>query len=190
MWFGWKTATVAVDAGMAAVAIGLGTNVGDRLDNLARAIDALRARVGSLTAVSRVYASEPIGFRDQPEFWNAVVLLHTALAPVHVLERTQEIEQQLGRVPTFRHGPRVIDLDLLLYDDDVVDTDLLIVPHPRLHERAFALRPLAELAASRMHPLLARSIEALRDDVAAQHAHPLDDATRRLQERLGLGAER
>lgn len=174
---------------MAAVAIALGTNVGDRFGNLARAIDALRERVGSLTAVSRVYASAPIGFRDQPEFWNAVAFFETALAPSHVLEQTQAIERELGRVATFPGGPRVIDLDLLLYDDDIVASTALVVPHPRLHERAFVLRPLAELAPERIHPLLARSIDALREDVAEQRADPLTDASRRLRARLGIDVD-
>jgi 2-amino-4-hydroxy-6-hydroxymethyldihydropteridine diphosphokinase len=174
---------------MPAVAIGLGTNVGERCENLARALDALRERIGALTALSRVYESEPLGFRDQPEFWNAVAIFETALAPLHVFERAQTIERELGRIATFRGGPRIIDLDVLLYGDTVVSSDPLVVPHPRLHERAFVLRPLAELAPDRIHPLLARSIEALLGDVAGQRAIPLEAASRCLRARLGLDAE-
>jgi 2-amino-4-hydroxy-6-hydroxymethyldihydropteridine diphosphokinase len=175
---------------MAVVAIGLGTNVGDRFENLARALGALHERIGTLTALSRVYASEPVGFREQPEFWNAVALFETALAPLHVLEQTRTIERELGRVATFHDGPRSIDLDVLLYDDLVVSSGALVVPHPRLHERAFVLRPLAELAPHTIHPLLARSIDALRADVAEQRAHPLEDASRQLRERLGIDERR
>jgi 2-amino-4-hydroxy-6-hydroxymethyldihydropteridine diphosphokinase len=185
-----RTATAAADARVAAAAIGLGSNQGDRFENLARAVEALRARIGALTALSRVYASEPIGFREQPEFWNAAALFDTSLAPLQVLEHTQAIERELGRVASFPGGPRIIDLDLLLYDDDVVATDLLVVPHPRLHVRAFVLRPLAEIAPTRSHPLLARSIAALRADVPAQRALPLEDASRRLHARLGIAVER
>jgi 2-amino-4-hydroxy-6-hydroxymethyldihydropteridine diphosphokinase len=174
---------------MPAVAIGLGTNVGERCENLARALDALRQRIGALTALSRVYESEPIGFREQPEFWNAVALFDTALAPLHVLQHTQTIERELGRVTTIPGGPRIIDLDVLLYDDDSVSSGSLVVPHPRLHERAFVLRPLAELAPDRIHPQLARSIDALRAGVAAQRALPLEAESRRLRVRLGLEAE-
>jgi len=175
---------------MAAVAIGLGTNVGDRFENLARALAALDERIGTLSALSRVYVSEPVGFREQPEFWNAVALFETVLPPLHVLEQAQSIERELGRVATFRDGPRIIDLDVLLYDDLVVSSAPLVVPHPRLHERAVVLRPLAELVPNRIHPLLARSIDALCNAVAEQRAQPLDDASRRLRLRLGIDAER
>jgi 2-amino-4-hydroxy-6-hydroxymethyldihydropteridine diphosphokinase len=187
----WRTATdAATDARLAAVAIGLGTNLGDRLENLAGALLALRERIGPLTGLSRVYASEPVGFRDQPEFWNAVALFETGLTPLQVFEHSQTIERALGRVATFRGGPRIIDLDVLLYDDVVLSSDPLVVPHPRLHERAFVLRPLAELAPDRIHPRLARRVDALREAVADQHAHPLEDASRRLCVRLGIEAER
>jgi 2-amino-4-hydroxy-6-hydroxymethyldihydropteridine diphosphokinase len=172
-----------------AAAIGLGSNLGDRFDNLARAVETLRARIGTLVALSRIYASEPVGFREQPEFWNAAALFDTKLAPLQLHAQLQAIERELGRVATFAGGPRIIDLDLLLYDDDVVATDALVVPHPRLHERAFVLRPLAELVPAHMHPLLARNIDALRGDVTAQHAVPLDEPSRRLHARLGIAPE-
>jgi 2-amino-4-hydroxy-6-hydroxymethyldihydropteridine diphosphokinase len=174
---------------VAAAAIGVGSNLGDRFDNLARAVEALRDRIGTLVALSRIYASAPVGFRDQPEFWNAAALFDTMLAPLQLLAQLQTIELELGRVASFPGGPRIIDLDLLLYDDDVVATASLVVPHPRLHERAFVLRPLAELVPARTHPLLARRIDALCGDVSAQHAIPLEEPSRQLHARLGLAVE-
>lgn len=125
-------------------AIGLGSNLGDRAGNVRRAMRALE-QLGTVTAASRLYASKPWGKTDQPDFCNAVVLLDTALPPRELLRELKRLERKLGREPGERWGPRVIDLDILTYDDlDVDETDLQI-PHPRLSERAFALVPLAEV---------------------------------------------
>jgi 2-amino-4-hydroxy-6-hydroxymethyldihydropteridine diphosphokinase len=124
--------------------VGIGTNVGDRLANVDRAISAL-ATLGRLLAHSSLYRTAPWGNREQPWFLNAVVELATPLAPRALLERLQTIENDMGRVRGERWGPRVIDLDLLLYDDLEIATPELRVPHPHLRERAFALAPLAEI---------------------------------------------
>jgi 2-amino-4-hydroxy-6-hydroxymethyldihydropteridine diphosphokinase len=128
--------------------VGLGSNLGDREDNLRGAIDALRALPQTeLRAVSTFRETEPVGLRDQPRFLNAAVELETRLAARDLLTRFLEIERAFGRdrdtVPP--GGPRVIDLDLLLYGGAEIDEPGLRVPHPRLHERAFVLEPLAEL---------------------------------------------
>lgn len=148
---------------MSTVWLGLGTNLGDRGDNLTRALSAIRD-LAEIEAISTVYRSEPVGYRDQPDFWNLVVRVETPLTPAELLAATQEIERRLGRRPSFRNAPRPIDIDLLLYDDEVIDSPELTIPHPRLTERAFVLRPLAELDHDLRHPVTGESI---RDHLAA-----------------------
>jgi 2-amino-4-hydroxy-6-hydroxymethyldihydropteridine diphosphokinase len=127
--------------------IGIGSNLGDRETHLRRALELLGAvdRIDVL-AVSRFRETEPVGPVAQGPFLNGAVLVSTELPPRELLERLLAIEQSLGRVRRERFGPRTIDLDLLLYGDEVLDEPGLTVPHPRLHERRFALEPLAELA--------------------------------------------
>lgn len=127
------------------VYLGLGTNLGDREQNLRSALRRLRG-LGEITAISSVYRSEPVGYSDQPDFWNLVVELRTKREPIDLLEEVQGIEAELGRVRTFRNAPRTIDIDVLLYGDEILDTEQLAVPHPRMMERAFVLRPLTEIA--------------------------------------------
>ncbi len=124
--------------------IGLGTNLGDRVANLERAMEAV-ATFGTLLAKSSLYRTAPWGNLAQPWFLNAVVLLKTELAPRELLDRLRGAEQRLGRTARERWGPREIDLDLLLYDDLEIDEPDLRVPHPQLRERAFVLVPLAEI---------------------------------------------
>jgi 2-amino-4-hydroxy-6-hydroxymethyldihydropteridine diphosphokinase len=127
--------------------VGLGANLGDREAMLRRALDLLAAEPGiDLLAVSAFRETEPVGLRDQPRFLNAAAAAGTTLGPRGLLERLLAIEAALGRIRSGpRFGPRTIDLDLLLYGDAVVDEPGLTLPHPRLHERRFALEPLAEL---------------------------------------------
>jgi 2-amino-4-hydroxy-6-hydroxymethyldihydropteridine diphosphokinase len=132
---------------MARAYVGLGSNIGDRERMLRRALDLLAATPGlELAATSRARETEPVGFLDQPMFLNAVAAVDTELGPQALLERLLAIEHELGRRREGpRYGPRTIDLDLLVYGEEVVDEPGLTVPHPRLHERRFALEPLAEL---------------------------------------------
>jgi 2-amino-4-hydroxy-6-hydroxymethyldihydropteridine diphosphokinase len=136
---------------MPRVWLGLGTNLGDRAAHLSTALDSLRA-IGRVEAVSSVYESEPVGFRDQPDFWNLVIRVQTDREPEEILGVAKEIEHEMGRRPSFRNAPRPIDIDLLLYDGRLVATPTLIIPHPRLTERAFVLRPLVELDPGLRHP--------------------------------------
>jgi len=128
--------------------VGLGANLGDRERTLRAAVDALAAEVGvAVVAVSALRVTEPVGVGEQPPFLNGVVELETTLSPRGLLERLLTAEQCFGRVRTpGEHGPRTLDLDLLLYGDEQIDEPGLTVPHPRLHERRFVLEPLAELA--------------------------------------------
>jgi 2-amino-4-hydroxy-6-hydroxymethyldihydropteridine diphosphokinase len=128
--------------------VGLGANLGDRERTLHEAVDALAAEEGiELVAVSTLRETEPVGVGDQPLFLNGVAALDTTLLPRELLGRLLALEQRFGRVRVpGEHGPRTLDLDLLLYGDDRIARPGLAVPHPRLHERRFVLEPLAELA--------------------------------------------
>ncbi len=130
--------------------LGLGTNLGDRAAQLRTALRAI-AGIVRVDAVSPVYASAPIGFAEQPDFWNLVVRARTAIAPAPLLTALKEAEAALGRKPSFRNGPREIDIDILLYGD-VVHAMAPVVPHPRMHTRAFVLQPLADLDAELRDP--------------------------------------
>ena len=147
---------------MATVYLGLGGNLGDRRTNLRAALAALSPDA-RLQAVSSLYETEPVGYREQPEFLNAVARVETALAPRALLERLKGIERGLGRRDRFRNAPRPVDLDILFYDDLTLDKSDLVIPHPRLDERAFTLVPLVELAPALHHPWLGRSVGELLD---------------------------
>lgn len=142
------------------VYIALGSNLGDRSANLRSAIAGLPPAVVP-TAVSSVYETPPWGYEEQPAFLNQVVQGTTRLPPVRLMEYLKELEKRIGRRPTFRNGPRVIDLDILFYDQEVCESHRLTIPHPRLQERAFVLVPLAELAPDLFHPVLQKTIREL-----------------------------
>jgi 2-amino-4-hydroxy-6-hydroxymethyldihydropteridine diphosphokinase len=129
---------------MPVAAIGIGSNSGDAEANVRRAFELL-AETGTVLARSSLYHTAPWGVAAQPPFVNAAALVDTVLEPHALLAMLQRIEAEAGRVTTFRWGPRVLDLDILAYDDVLMDGDGLTIPHPRLNERAFALVPLAEI---------------------------------------------
>jgi 2-amino-4-hydroxy-6-hydroxymethyldihydropteridine diphosphokinase len=131
----------------AKVYLGLGSNIGDRTQNLRTALG-LIARINSTTVkkVSSFHVTAPIGKIDQPDFMNAVALLHTTLAPHKLLTELLAIEKKMGRVRQEKWGPRIIDLDILTFDDLQLNTPELTLPHPRMHERNFVLEPLKEIA--------------------------------------------
>lgn len=126
--------------------LGLGSNLGDRLGNLQEAVDLLAAQAGiDVRRSSRVYETEPVGGPPQPDYLNAVVEVDTTLAPHELLESCLDVERRVGRVRAERWGPRVIDVDVLTYDQQEIHDPDLVVPHPRMHERAFVIVPLMEL---------------------------------------------
>ncbi|MDD4616287.1 MAG: 2-amino-4-hydroxy-6-hydroxymethyldihydropteridine diphosphokinase [Alphaproteobacteria bacterium] len=128
----------------ARVALALGSNLGDRLKALKDAVSAITSCV-TINAVSPVYETPAAYVTNQPQFLNAALLGTTALEPLALLWSLKDIERELGRTPTFRFGPRTIDIDILFYDDLVLETLELTIPHPRLHERDFVLKPLSDL---------------------------------------------
>jgi 2-amino-4-hydroxy-6-hydroxymethyldihydropteridine diphosphokinase len=152
---------------MATAYIGLGSNLGDRQATLRTAVQRLETW-GRVTGISSLYETEPVGYLEQPPFLNAVVALESELAPGELLRALLGIERDLGRKRSFPNAPRTLDLDLLLVDEVTLDSTALTLPHPRLHERAFVLVPLAELAPDMVHP---RSGETVRELV-----HALPDA--------------
>jgi len=146
------------------VFVGFGSNLGDKVQNCKRAVEALRAAEGvEVLRVSSLWRTEPWGFTEQDWFLNGVLELETDLGPRDLLGILKAIEARLGRKPTFRWGPRVIDLDLLLYGEEVIEEEDLQVPHPHLHERAFVLVPLVEIAPDAYHPLRRRTARELLD---------------------------
>jgi 2-amino-4-hydroxy-6-hydroxymethyldihydropteridine diphosphokinase len=166
---------------MPEVFVGLGANVGDPLASLRAAIGRLRD-IMDVTAVSSLYRTEPVGIRDQPDFLNAVVRGTTALPPGDLLERFLAIERDLGRERTVLMGPRTLDLDLLLYGEEILNVDGLTVPHPRMSERRFVLVPLAEIGADAVHPALGTTVAGLLealDSTETVERLDLDDWTAR-----------
>lgn len=146
--------------------IGFGSNLGNRLNNCRNAIGALgELPFCSLLKTSSFYETSPVGLLEQPAFINGVVLLETAKDAHWLLRQMLNIEKSLGRIPTLKWGPRSIDLDLLLFDDQIVNTPELYVPHPSLHERRFVLEPLSEVAPNFRHPSLKKSIADLLHDL-------------------------
>jgi len=155
------------------VFLSLGTNLGDRVENLRAALQALLPIV-DIQAVSPVFETPPWGFTEQPSFLNMVVQGNTELNPAALLSRLKSIEADLGRQPSFRYGPRLIDLDILYFGNQVFELESLSIPHPRLQERAFVLVPLAELAPGLRHPLLGKTASELLAAVDQGDIHPFE----------------
>lgn len=142
------------------VFLGLGSNLGDRLQNLRFAREALR-ELGEVTATSPIYLTAPVYYVDQDSFLNCVIRLSTPLPPQNLLARLRMIEASLRRERTIPNGPRTIDLDILFFGNQILSTPELTVPHSRLAERAFVLIPLAEIAPTFVHPVLQRTVQDL-----------------------------
>jgi 2-amino-4-hydroxy-6-hydroxymethyldihydropteridine diphosphokinase len=147
---------------MKQVFLGIGSNLGNREENLNNALRSVREEVGNVLISSSVYETEPWGFDSDNQFLNMVVEAETKLEPPALLEAVLDIEKSMGRVRNkSQYSSRIIDIDILIYDDLVVDTENLQIPHPHIHERKFILMPLAEIAPDFIHPVLNRAVSYL-----------------------------
>jgi 2-amino-4-hydroxy-6-hydroxymethyldihydropteridine diphosphokinase len=146
------------------VFLSLGTNLGDRKGNLESILALLPPKVQVLQT-SSIYSTEPWGYSDQPDFLNQVLLAETELDPFELLSFVKEIEKKVGREPTFRYGPRMADIDIILYGNQIVDSEELQVPHPRFQERSFVLVPLAEISPELQIPGSNRTVGELLEEL-------------------------
>ncbi|MGD8991394.1 MAG: 2-amino-4-hydroxy-6-hydroxymethyldihydropteridine diphosphokinase [Desulfobacterales bacterium] len=147
--------------------ISVGSNIGDRLQNCQQGITALtRSSESRMIAQSRIYMTEPVDYEDQDWFINMVVKLETTNDPFELLEIIKSVQQAAGRKQdVIRFGPRVLDLDIIFFDDLVLDSNRLVVPHPRMHRRRFVLKPICDIDPTIVHPVLKKDMQYLLDDL-------------------------
>ena len=150
---------------MTIVHIGIGSNLGNREENCKKAIGLLLEKGITVTRMSSMIETEPWGVTDQQKFINTAVEAHTDMGPEELLATLKKIEFAMGRLPSAKWGPRLVDLDILFYDDLVINTDNLEIPHPYIKDRDFVLKPLAEIAPEKMHPVLKKSVRELLEDL-------------------------
>lgn len=147
---------------MAKVYFSTGSNQGDRLNSLVEAAKLIEKQIGTIIDLSPVVESEPMGFEAETNFYNQVLLVETKLSPQQIIKTLLEIELKLGRVRSGQsYSSRIIDIDILFYDDIHIEDDNLVIPHPRLHERNFVLQPLMTIAPGYFHPVLKKTISEL-----------------------------
>lgn len=149
---------------MAYIYLGLGTNLGDKAANLHKAVYKINEQIGKVISLSAFYETAPWGFESENSFLNAAVCIETALSPWEVLHQTQEIERTLGRTQKSEEGiyhDRIIDIDLLLYDKEIIQTPELTLPHPFMLQRDFVMKPLVEIAPDVVHPVLGKKLREI-----------------------------
>jgi 2-amino-4-hydroxy-6-hydroxymethyldihydropteridine diphosphokinase len=150
---------------MAMVYLGIGSNLGDKQGNCLDALERLSTKGISISKRSAIYETQPWGVDDQPDFVNMAVEAETGMSPEELLVTLKEIECEMGRKAGTRWGPRLIDLDVLFYDDRIVQSKDLVIPHPLLHKRDFVLLPLAEISPECVHPVLKKTIRELAQEL-------------------------
>ena len=147
------------------ILLGLGSNLGERFDNLTSAIEALAPEI-MVQTVSPTYETQPLYVTQQPEFLNLLVRATTTLSPISLLDSIQALEVELGRKPSVRFGPRIIDIDIIDYDSLILNLESLTIPHPRMHERLFVLRPLINIVPNWIHPRTGKTVQQLIDGLS------------------------
>lgn len=151
---------------MRGIFIGLGSNLGDKEENIRQAVLLLKRGGADPFLLSSLYLTEPVGFPDQPWFLNLVAEVETGLSPRALLGLAGRVENELGRVRSVKDGPRTIDVDILLYQERVVEEEDLVIPHPRLHLRRFVLAPLVEIAGAVCHPVFKKTVSELFSELS------------------------
>ncbi|MGD0331044.1 MAG: 2-amino-4-hydroxy-6-hydroxymethyldihydropteridine diphosphokinase [Nitrososphaeria archaeon] len=159
---------------MAKIYLALGSNVGDRASNLKKAIELLRRKIQEIK-LSLVYETKPVGYEKQDNFLNMVLEGKTELSPIQLLEFVKQVEKDTGRIRRFNGGPREIDVDILFYDDLIYHDGQLDIPHPRLHERDFVLRPLMDLNPEIIHPIYKKAVGQLYSEIPKNDLSILGD---------------
>lgn len=160
---------------MASVYLGLGTNIGNKRKNMVTAAALLAERAGDVLSLSSFYETEPWGFDSENTFLNAALELETSCSPMELLRLTQQIEQEMGRTQKSdgSYHDRIIDIDILLYGNEIIHTEELVVPHPLMQQRLFVMQPLAEIAPSLVHPVLQKSMYELYMELLTERIHKI-----------------
>ncbi|ACO04140.1 MAG TPA: 2-amino-4-hydroxy-6-hydroxymethyldihydropteridine diphosphokinase [Persephonella sp.] len=144
--------------------LGLGSNIGDRKGNILKAVRMIGEKV-KIEKIGGIYISKAVGFEDQPDFYNTAISGFTDLPPEELFLFLKEIEKKVGRIERFRWGPREIDIDILFYGDEIIEKRELTIPHPRLHERDFVLKPLIDIDPDFVHPIFNKSLRDIYEDL-------------------------
>jgi 2-amino-4-hydroxy-6-hydroxymethyldihydropteridine diphosphokinase len=149
---------------MPKVIIHLGSNLGDRIAMLRKAIDLLSNGIGRVLVLSSVYETEPWGLKEQAHFLNMALIMETEHNPLALLQKLKQIESDMGAIKEVKWGPRAIDMDIILFGDQKIDSDILKIPHPSMHNRNFVLIPVMEIAGDWVHPFLEKTVEELYEE--------------------------
>ncbi len=149
---------------MKTIFLGLGSNVGDKEKNIKHAVNLLSEKINNVK-LAKIYKSKPYGFKNQDYFLNTALMGLTDLSPDELFDFVKKVENKVGRKKRFHWGPREIDIDILFYEDLIYETDFLVIPHPRIQERDFVLKPLCDLNPDLIHPVLKKTVKELLDEL-------------------------